>query len=402
MKKIKEILKNSLFTDGDWIETKDQDPKGEVRLIQLADVGDGYFIDKSSRYINKETAKKLKCTYLKSGDVLVARMPDPLGRACVFPLNGDEKYVTAVDVCIMRPDKDIDNKYLMYAINGLSIRSEINRQSTGTTRKRISRKRLGEIQIPLPSLPTQKKIAEILDAADALRKKTQQIIEHYDQLAQSIFLDMFGDPVSNPKGWKISTIEELISDKKYSLKRGPFGGALKKEIFVESGYLIYEQYHALNNDFTFERYYIDESKFEELKAFEVKPDDLIISCSGVYLGKLAVVPKDAKKGIINQALLKITLDESKMQNDFFVFHFTQKSFKYRFFDSNRGAGIPNFPPMSEFKKFPFINPPIELQNQFVEKIELIEKQKELAKQSLKESEDLFQALMQKAFKGELV
>src|SRR5690606_27975971 len=147
-------------------------------------------------------------------------------------------------------------------------------------------------------------------------------------------------------------------------KRGPFGGALKKEIFVQSGYLVYEQYHALNNDFSKERYFIAEDKYKELIAFKVLPKDIIISCSGVYLGKLAVVPDNAKAGIINQALLKITLNENIMKNDFFVFHFSQQNFREKYFDANRGAGIPNFPPMSEFKRFPFICPPIHLQEEF--------------------------------------
>jgi type I restriction enzyme S subunit len=80
------IGNDGLYADGDWIESKDQDINGEIRLIQLADIGDGVFLDKSDRYINKETAKRLRCTFLKKGDILVARMPDPLGRCCVFPL----------------------------------------------------------------------------------------------------------------------------------------------------------------------------------------------------------------------------------------------------------------------------------------------------------------------------
>ena len=130
------------------------------------------------------------------------------------------------------------------------------------------------------------------------------------------------------------------------------------------------------------RYFIDDNKFEELKAFEVKPNDIIISCSGVYLGKLAIVPKNAKKGIINQALLKVTIDENIMTNDFFVFHFSYKNFREKYFDANRGAGIPNFPPMSDFKKFPFISPPIALQNQFAEQIQLIDSQKLQAQEAL--------------------
>ena len=288
--------------------------------------------------------------------------------------------------------------YLIYLLRNL----HLNQYASQSGQPLISYGRIKDIEIPLPPLSTQKKIAAILDAADAYRQKTKTLIEKYDQLAQSLFLDMFGDPVRNPKGWEMKTIENLVKKEKCSIKRGPFGGALKKEIFVESGYLVYEQFHALNNDFTFERYYIDDAKFEELKGFEVKPGDIIISCSGVYLGKLATVPQGAKRGIINQTLLKVSIDQNKMRNDFFIFHFTHKNFKDKYFEANRGAGIPNFPPMEDFKRFQFISPPIQVQNQFAERIQLIEAQKQQAQASLQKAEDLFNSLLQRAFKGELV
>jgi len=176
----------------------------------------------------------------------------------------------------------------------------------------------------------------------------------------------------------ITDIENLVSETKGAIKRGPFGGALKKDIFVSEGYLVYEQYHALNNDFSMARYFIDEKKFEELKGFKVSPGDVIISCSGVNLGKLAIIPKNAKEGIINQALLKITLNSNIMSNLLFTFIFTNKNFKGKFFGNHRGSGVPNFPPMAVFKKFNFICPPIKLQNQFAQHIEKIEQQKQLA------------------------
>jgi len=88
--------------------------------------------------------------------------------------------------------------------------------------------------------------------------------------------------------------------------RGPFGGSLKKEIFLKDGYAIYEQSHAIHQDFDSFRYYISEDKFNELKRFSVQPDDIIMSCSGT-MGKFAIIPKEAKRGVINQALLKITV-----------------------------------------------------------------------------------------------
>jgi type I restriction enzyme S subunit len=295
---------------------------------------------------------------------------------------------------ILKPVKEkADLKYLFYKMQTISFDTDLH--------KRYWISKYSQLQIHLPPLPKQQKIASILDAADALIKNEKALVAKYDELTQALFLDMFGDPVSNSKGWGIKTIEQIVKSGKGSIKRGPFGGALKKEIFVEDGYLVYEQFHALNNDFSRSRYFIDENKFNELKGFEVHPGDIIISCSGVYLGKLAVIPQNARKGIINQALLKVTLDESKMTNDFFVFLFSHKNFREKYFDANRGAGIPNFPPMSEFKKFPFISPPMKLQNQFTERVAIIEEQKIIAQKTLEKSEELFNSLLQKAFKGEI-
>ncbi|MDJ0843533.1 restriction endonuclease subunit S [Crocosphaera sp.] len=399
---LNEVIGNTgLFIDGDWIESKDQDPNGEIRLLQLADIGIGEFLNKSSKFLAQDTANQLKCTYLKENDLLVARLPDPIGRCCILPkLN--QRCVTAVDVCIIRPDPNLVNRqYLMRLFNSNSMKNLIENYVTGTTRKRISRKNLQRLKIPLPPLEEQKRIAKILDKADEIRGKRKESILLTDELLWSTFLDMFGDPVINPKGWETKTIESITKNEKNAIKRGPFGGALKKEIFINEGYLVYEQYHALNNDFSFERYYIDEHKFEELKGFEVKPGDIIISCSGVYLGKLAIVPEGAKKGIINQALLKISLDQSKITNNFFTFHFRHQNFRDTFFAANRGSGVPNFPPIKDFKTFPFIVPPIDIQNQFELKIKKIKNYQQHINQSLQESENLFNSLLQRAFKGEL-
>ncbi len=190
-----------VFTDGDWVESKDQDPNGDIRLTQLADIGDGEWLNKSMRFLTSQKAKELRCTYLKPGDLLVARMPDPLGRCCIFP-ESDCPSVTVVDVCVIRPNLDkISPRYLMHAINSPQVRSGIAKHITGTTRQRISRKNLGKVLILLPPLAEQKRIAAILDAADALRAKRRESLALLDTLLQSTFLDMFGDPVTNPKGW---------------------------------------------------------------------------------------------------------------------------------------------------------------------------------------------------------
>lgn len=300
-------------------------------------------------------------------------------------------------VAIAKDETKCHTKFVYYYLSGNINLLEEGFKGAGL--KHISKAFINEIQVPLPPLPIQKRIAEILDAADALRRKDQELLLKYDKLAQAIFIDMFGDPVKNEKGWEEKTIEQIVKKEKHSIKRGPFGGALKKEIFVEDGYLVYEQYHALNNDFTFKRYFIDEEKYRELEAFKVLPNDIIISCSGVYLGKLAIVPENSRPGIINQALLKISLDDTKYSREFFIKVFTQKNFKEKYFASERGAAIPNFPPMSAFKEFKFIAPPMELQRKYIDITKNLNLQLSL-QQCM--SEKLFQSLLQKAFKGNLV
>lgn len=183
------VGKDGVFVDGDWIESKDQDPEGEVRLIQLADIGDGSFRNKSARFLTLKRAKEIKCTFLSEGDILVARMPDPIGRACIFPLKGENKYVTAVDVAIIRADDEIiDRKYLLYSINNPKYRNSIEDLESGTTRKRISRKNLSILEFSLPPLPIQTaivaKIEELFSEVDKgieQLKTAQQQLKTYRQ-----------------------------------------------------------------------------------------------------------------------------------------------------------------------------------------------------------------------------
>lgn len=179
---------DGIFADGDWIESKDQDPNGDVRLIQLADIGDGHYRNRSNRYLTTDKAVELQCTFLKPGDVLIARMPDPLGRACTFP--GDSKpCVTAVDVCIIRTGtQGPERKWLMFALNSLPVRLAIETLQSGTTRKRISRKNLERLCLPLPPLPEQQrivaKIEELftqLDAGVEALRKVQAQLKRYRQ-----------------------------------------------------------------------------------------------------------------------------------------------------------------------------------------------------------------------------
>jgi restriction endonuclease S subunit len=180
------VADGDVFTDGDWVESKDQDPVGDVRLTQLADVGDGTWLNKSARFLTSDKAKELGCTYLREGDLLVARMPDPLGRCCVFP--GDPMpCVTVVDVCVVRPNpRTVNNLYLMHVINSPHCRPGIAKYVTGTTRKRISRKNLGKVQIPLPPLGVQHSFAAIVESVEEQKARQRDHLAKLDALFASL------------------------------------------------------------------------------------------------------------------------------------------------------------------------------------------------------------------------
>lgn len=153
-----------LMTDGDWVESKDQDPQGGVRLVQLADIGDGEFLDRSNRYLTEKTAERLRCTYLKPGDLLIARMAAPLGRTCLF-LGAAQPAITVVDVCVWRSSHTlVEPRWLMHTLNCLHSRKQIAAGASGTTRQRISGGKLKQIRIPLAPLAEQKRIIARVDA----------------------------------------------------------------------------------------------------------------------------------------------------------------------------------------------------------------------------------------------
>ena len=151
------------FFDGDWVESKDQDPDGDIRLLQLADIGDGTFLDKSNRRINQEAFERLRCREVQAGDILIARMPHPLGRACILP-TGLGRTITVVDVAVLRPDPNrIIPKYLVYVLNSISFRAQLDSLQSGSTRQRISRSRLGQQRIPMPPVALQRAAVSHLD-----------------------------------------------------------------------------------------------------------------------------------------------------------------------------------------------------------------------------------------------
>ena len=170
----------ALFDDGDWIESKDQSKEG-IRLVQTGNIGIGKYLDKKekARFIDEETFKRLNCKEILENDLLISRLPDPVGRACLLP-HLKTKAITSVDCTIVRPDKEkVLSKFLLYLTLTIQYYKNISRYLTGASRKRISRKNLEKIQIPLPTLEIQEEIVAELDGYQKIIDGARQVVENW-------------------------------------------------------------------------------------------------------------------------------------------------------------------------------------------------------------------------------
>src|SRR5690606_15208458 len=210
---------------------------------------------------------------------------------------------------------------------------------------------------------------------------------------------------NNIEDWKWETWFDITTKNKDAFKRGPFGSSLKKSMFVEKGFKVYEQYCPINDDCSYARYYITPEKFEEMKEFEVKDGDFLISCSGVSLGRITQVPLNSERGIINQALLRVRLDNNKYDSDFFKILFRSPTFQKVIFENSTGSAIPNLKAAKLLKQIPVPMPSMMEQKNIVARVYELYKSISLIEKSVKSAQKrvnlLTQSILGKAFSGEV-
>ena len=203
-----------------------------------------------------------------------------------------------------------------------------------------------------------------------IAKEKARLIKEGKIKKQKILSEISEDekPFELPPRWEWGFMPQAVTHDKYAIKRGPFGSSLRKSYFVPSGYKVYEQQNAINDDFSVGEYYVDKKKFNELKAFEVVPNNIIISCSGT-VGKVAVAPSNMEPGIINQALLKLSLNESVLTNDYFKILFPAFYMKTETLSNLQGTAQKNMVSVDTLKKEPFPLPPLSEQHRIVAKVD---------------------------------
>lgn len=236
--------------------------------------------------------------------------PNGLAKACCIKLND---VILGGDILIIRTDQqEIDGEFLARYIRHLE--QKVLQLVSGSTVFHLYATSIDKLSLSFPLKQEQQKIADCLTSLDDLIRleagKLDALKAHKKGLMQQLFpaegetLPKLRFPEFREAGeWEVKKFGELCV-----FVRGPFGGALKKDIFVSNGFAVYEQSHAISGDFSAFRYFLTEKKYQELKRFSVQPGDIIMSCSGT-MGKFSIIPKNYKAGIINQALLKLSVNK---------------------------------------------------------------------------------------------
>lgn len=261
------------------------------------------------------------------------------------------------DLNIIRTN--ISGVFLSYYLN-YAKKKEISELAQGIAVVHLYISQLKNLKVCFPKIEEQQKIADCLLSLDELIAAQNQKFEALKAHKKGLMQQLFPAEGETAPKLRFSEFKDKIkwSSKKFGeickFVRGPFGGALKKEIFVKEGYAVYEQSHAIHRNFDSFRYYIDKEKFNELKRFEINPNDIIMSCSGT-MGKFAVIPSYARKGIINQALLKLTLNKG-YELDFIKFTLEYPTNQEKLLSQSAGGAIKNVAGVGQLKEIEIFTP----------------------------------------------
>lgn len=313
--RIKYLCKNedSLFIDGDWIESKVIIEDG-IRYITTGNVKQGYYTEQGNGHISQETFTELNCTEVFEGDLIVSRLNLPIGRACIVP-NLGKRIVTSVDNVIIRPDKNVCKYYLLYLFSSKEYLEHTELIARGATMQRISRGLLGNIKISLPPIEEQTQIANYLNnkttQINELITKKEQLIQLLEEERTAIInqavtkglnpdapmkdsgIDWLGEI---PEHWNVSQIKYVT--KKIGSGVTPRGGA---ETYLEEGIPLLRSQNVYFDNFKLDNVaYISEDIHNDMKNSQVLKGDVLLNITGGSIGRCYYVSNQFEEANVNQ------------------------------------------------------------------------------------------------------
>ncbi|MEJ7778679.1 MAG: restriction endonuclease subunit S [Daejeonella sp.] len=381
---------------GEW-----GDDIGEINVLRTTNFNNDGTLNLSEVVKRSIDSSKVEKKKLKFGDTIIEKSggspSQPVGRVVYFNIK-DETFLCNNFTSVIRPKENLHSRYLFWYLyhNHLNQNTrKYQNKTTGIINLQLERY-IKELQIPLPSLPIQKRIAEILDAADALKRKDQELLKKYDELAQAIFIDMFGDPVKNEKGWEVKRlgqhcdvgssvrvfVEELVGEG-VAFYRGTEIGALSVgDVVKPTLFITDEHYHKL-------KIQGGVPQIGDLLMPSICPD-----------GRIFEVKDENPFYFKDGRVLWIKVDKTKY-NSVYLKYLLKETFFRSYLKIASGTTFAELK-IFALKDLELCIPPIKLQTQYAALVNKIITQKSYSVQTSTNSIELFNSLIQKAFKGELV
>ena len=383
---------------------------GNVPWVKTGDLGPRV-LKESSESISELAVQNSSAKFFPKGSVAIAMYGATIGKTSILGIDATTNQACGVG----NPIKGLTfSEFLYYFL--LSEKDNFIAKGKGGAQPNISQSLIKEHEVSLPPLAEQNVIADKLDSLLAQVESTKARLDCIPEILKNFRQSVLAAAVSGKltEEWRVIngireiksvTWQDILADGKESFKRGPFGSALKKSMFVESGFKVYEQYCPINDDCSYARYYVTPEKFEEMKAFEVLDGDFLISCSGVSLGRITQVPPGSERGIINQALLRVRLNKAIYNDDYFKILFRSPTFQKAIFANSTGSAIPNLKSTKELKAMPVPLPDFNEQTETVRSVEdlfaFADSIEQKVNAALQRVNNLTQSILAKAFRGEL-
>ena len=339
-------------------------------------------------------------TYFENGDVLLAKITPCFenGKIALAKIK-NEIGCGSTEFHVIRANEDkLDSKYLFHFLRQDSILFVGEKRMTGSAgQKRVPKNFIENLQIPLPPLPEQKRIAEVLDKADALREKRRLALQKLDTLLQSVFLEMFGDPMKNPKGWKIVSLVETA----LKFSDGPFGSNLKSSHYTEQGVRVIRlQNIGIGKLLDDDKAFISKAHYASLPKHHCKSGDVLIGTMGDPNLRACILP-DSITEALNKADCILLRPNPKIAKAEYICWLLNNDSVIQSADKLSLGQTRLRISMGRLKGLQVPLPPIELQNKFSEVVKKVEGLNNEQMKSAEELDNLFQSLQQTAFKGEL-
>lgn len=357
----------------------------------VKDLNEGITLTNTQEFITELGLKNSASNLIPKGSIIIpTRMS--LGKVVIseidVAINQDLKAV------LVKNNELLDTKYLLWFL--ASNKENIASMGKGATVKGITLDQLRAIKVPLPPLSEQRRIASILDKADELRQKRQQAIEKLDQLLQATFIDMFGDPVSNPKGWEIKTLESLTT--KIGSGSTPKGG---DSSYKDEGISLIRSLNIYDGQFSYKNLaFIDDDQADKLKNVILRPNDVLLNITGASVARCCIVPNDVLPARVNQHVSILRTKEILMP-EFLEALLISKPMKLHLLKTSGAGATREALTKLQLQELQIIVPPLKVQNEFLLKLKSIKYQIAINLKQLNDLDKLFKSSQNQAFNGTL-